>query len=342
MDGQNIRFGLNAVKNVGRNLIAAVVRERKGKPFRSLYDFCKRMYGNEINRRAVESLIKCGAFDGMGSTRKALLQSIEGILKSVETDQRKNLDGQLDLFSQLNQTKDMDDYHIPEVAEFPTIELLQMEKEVSGLYLSGHPLDAYRGIIKNISSCKISELTGDDAKAYDNKVVKIVCAVIKSKFMTTRSNTMMAFTNVEDLSGTMEILVFPKVLMNCRDALQENAVVVITGRVSVKEDEAAKLLAENIVPIEQYNATAPAQIPEPAPKKPAKKGLYLKVPSQTCTEFHKVTNLLTIFEGDFPVYVYFEDRKQLTLAPKNLWTLNSDRLCSELKRILGERNVVVK
>ena len=342
VDGQNIRFGLNAVKNVGRNLIAAVVRERKGKPFRSLYDFCKRMYGNEINRRAVESLIKCGAFDGMGSTRKALLQSIEGILKSVETDQRKNLDGQLDLFSQLNQTKDMDDYHIPEVAEFPTIELLQMEKEVSGLYLSGHPLDAYRGIIKNISSCKISELTGDDAKAYDNKVVKIVCAVIKSKFMTTRSNTMMAFTNVEDLSGTMEILVFPKVLMNCRDALQENAVVVITGRVSVKEDEAAKLLAENIVPIEQYNATAPAQIPEPAPKKPAKKGLYLKVPSQTCTEFHKVTNLLTIFEGDFPVYVYFEDRKQLTLAPKNLWTLNSDRLCSELKRILGERNVVVK
>ncbi len=342
VDGQNIRFGLNAVKNVGRNLIAAVVRERKGKPFRSLYDFCKRMYGNEINRRAVESLIKCGAFDGMGSTRKALLQSIEGILKSVETDQRKNLDGQLDLFSQLNQTKDMDDYHIPEVAEFPTIELLQMEKEVSGLYLSGHPLDAYRGIIKNISSCKISELTGDDAKAYDNKVVKIVCAVIKSKFMTTRSNTMMAFTNVEDLSGTMEILVFPKVLMNCRDALQENAVVVITGRVSVKEDEAAKLLAENIVPIEQYNATAPAQISEPAPKKPAKKGLYLKVPSQTCTEFHKVTNLLTIFEGDFPVYVYFEDRKQLTLAPKNLWTLNSDRLCSELKRILGERNVVVK
>lgn len=342
VDGQNIRFGLNAVKNVGRNLIAAVVRERKGKPFRSLYDFCKRMYGNEINRRAVESLIKCGAFDGMGSTRKALLQSIEGILKSVETDQRKNLDGQLDLFSQLNQTKDMDDYHIPEVAEFPTIELLQMEKEVSGLYLSGHPLDAYRGIIKNISSCKISELTGDDAKAYDNKVVKIVCAVIKSKFMTTRSNTMMAFTNVEDLSGTMEILVFPKVLMNCRDALQENAVVVITGRVSVKEDEAAKLLAENIVPIEQYNATAPAQVSEPAPKKPAKKGLYLKVPSQTCTEFHKVTNLLTIFEGDFPVYVYFEDRKQLTLAPKNLWTLNSDRLCSELKRILGERNVVVK
>ena len=342
VDGQNIRFGLNAVKNVGRNLIAAVVRERKGKPFRSLYDFCKRMYGNEINRRAVESLIKCGAFDGMGSTRKALLQSIEGILKSVETDQRKNLDGQLDLFSQLNQTKDMDDYHIPEVAEFPTIELLQMEKEVSGLYLSGHPLDAYRGIIKNISSCKISELTGDDAKAYDNKVVKIVCAVIKSKFMTTRSNTIMAFTNVEDLSGTMEILVFPKVLMNCRDALQENAVVVITGRVSVKEDEAAKLLAENIVPIEQYNATAPAQVSEPAPKKPAKKGLYLKVPSQTCTEFHKVTNLLTIFEGDFPVYVYFEDRKQLTLAPKNLWTLNSDRLCSELKRILGERNVVVK
>lgn len=346
VDGSDIRFGLNAVKNVGRNLIAAVVRERKEKPFRSLYDFCRRMYGCEINRRAMESLIKCGAFDGLGATRRAMLQCIEGILKSVETDSRKNLEGQLDLFSQSGEQETVNDYVIPALEEFPTGELLQMEKEVSGLYLSGHPLDAYREIIKNISSCKISELTGEGAKAYDNKVVNIVCAVIKSKFMTTRSNTMMAFTNVEDLSGTMEILVFPKILMNCRDALQENAVVVITGRVSVKEDEATKLVAETIVPIEQYQARRPeksaaASVPEKP--QPPKKGLYLKLPSQNCEQFRKVTNLLSgIFDGSMPVYMYFEDRKQLTLAPRSLWALDHELLYPELRRILGDKNVATK
>ena len=347
VDGANIRFGLNAVKNVGRNLIAAVVRERQDQPFRSLYDFCRRMYGCEINRRAVESLIKSGAFDSLGSTRRAMLQCIEGILKSVETDSRKNLEGQLDLFSQSGDQESVNDYVIPALEEFPTGELLQMEKEVSGLYLSGHPLDAYREIIKNISSCKISELTGEGAKAYDNKVVNIVCAVIKSKFMTTRSNTMMAFTNVEDLSGTMEILVFPKILLNCRDALQENAVVVITGRVSVKEDEAAKLVAETIVPIEQYQARrsenpAAGSMEEKKTQAP-KKGLYLKLPSQNSIQFRKVTNLLSgIFDGSMPVYMYFEDRNQLTLAPRSLWALDHELLYPELRRILGDRNVVTK
>lgn len=345
VDNGNIRFGLNAVKNVGRNLIAAVVREREQKPFQSLYDFCKRMRGNEINRRAVESLIKCGAFDQTGATRRAMLQSIEGILKSVETDSRKNIDGQLDLFSQMSESSQTDDYDIPDIPEFPVTELLQMEKEVSGLYLSGHPLDSYREIIKNISGCKISELTSDEAKAYDNKVVKVVCTVIKSKFMTTRSNTMMAFTNVEDLTGTMEVLVFPKILLNCREALKENEVVVVTGRVSVKDDEATKLIAETIVPVQEYQIQPPAakaSAENVSVKKEEKHGLYLKIPSRQSTEFHKVENLLHIFDGTFPVYMYFEDQKQLMLAPKHLWTVENDILCSELKRILGDRNVVVK
>ena len=345
VDERNIRFGLNAVKNVGRNLIAAVVKERQQKPFQSLYDFCKRMYGNEINRRAIESLIKCGAFDETGATRKAMLQNIEGILKSVETDSKKNIEGQLDLFSQMGSDSEQNDYHIPALPEFPVAELLQMEKEVSGLYLSGHPLDAYREIIKNISACKISELTGDNAKAYDNKVIKIVCTVIKSKFMTTRSNTMMAFTNVEDLSGTMEILIFPKILLNCRESLKENQVVVVIGRVSVKDDEATKIVAENIVPIEQYTdkpLVADTPIPPKKPQTQRSRGLYLKLPSKESSEFHKTVNLLTIFEGKFPVYMYFEDKKQLTVAPQNLWTVENDLLYSELKRILGERNVVVK
>ena len=170
----------------------------------------------------------------------------------------------------------------------------------------------------------------------------MVCTIIKSKFMTTRSNTMMAFTSVEDLSGTMEILVFPKVLANCREALKENAVVVITGRVSVKEEEAAKLVAETIEDVEDYSPTAGLTGAPAAARSKAQKGLYLKLPDRTGKAFKKVENLLTLFEGGLPVYMFFEDIQKLTLAPKNLWTLDHPLLQKELARILGENNVVFK
>ena len=344
VDGKSIRFGLNATKNVGRNLIAAVVRERKEKPFTSLYDFCRRLHGQELNRRAAESLVKCGAFDETGVSRKAMLENVDAIFKSVETDVGRNVEGQLDLFSQLSGESAGaagEDFHIEDHGEFPLPELLKMEKEVSGLYLSGHPLDAYRQQIQKIGACRIADLMGEEARRYDGKHVNIVCAVIKSKFMTTRSNTMMAFTNVEDLSGTMEIIVFPKVLADCRIALQDNAVVVINGRVSVKEEENAKLVAEKITPIEEYSANG-AAAPRPAQDKPARKGMYLKVPSRSCPQFAKVENLLSIFEGSLPVYIYFEDQKQLTLAPRNLWSMEHELLTCELKRILGDGNVAFK
>ena len=326
-----------------RNLLNAIEASKENNLDKLLFGLGIRNIGEKAAASIAEHF---RSMQAAVSYTHLMLQCIEGILKSVETDSRKNLEGQLDLFSQSGEQETVNDYVIPALEEFHTGELLQMEKEVSGLYLSGHPLDAYREIIKNISSCKISELTGEGAKAYDNKVVNIVCAVIKSKFMTTRSNTMMAFTNVEDLSGTMEILVFPKILMNCRDALQENAVVVITGRVSVKEDEATKLVAETIVPIEQYQARRPeksaaASVPEKP--QPPKKGLYLKLPSQNCEQFRKVTNLLSgIFDGSMPVYMYFEDRKQLTLAPRSLWALDHELLYPELRRILGDKNVATK
>ena len=344
VDGKSIRFGLNATKNVGRNLIAAVVRERKEKPFTSLYDFCRRLHGQELNRRAAESLVKCGAFDETGVSRKAMLENVDAIFKSVETDVGRNVEGQLDLFSQLSGESAGaagEDFHIEDHGEFPLPELLKIEKEVSGLYLSGHPLDGYRQQIQKIGACRIADLMGEEARRYDGKHVNIVCAVIKSKFMTTRSNTMMAFTNVEDLSGTMEIIVFPKVLADCRSALQDNAVVVINGRVSVKEEENAKLVAEKITPIEEYSANG-AAAPRPAQEKPARKGMYLKVPSRSCPQFVKVENMLSIFEGPLPVYIYFEDQKQLTLAPRNLWSMEHELLTCELKRILGDGNVAFK
>ena len=344
-DNGQIRFGLNAVKNVGRNLIENAVAERKEKPYTSLYDFCKRMHGSELNRRAVESLIKAGAFDCFGSNRHSMVEAVEGILKSIETDSRRNLEGQLDLFSvmsgEVQQSPQEDVYEIRPLAEYTPTELLQQEKEVSGLYLSGHPLDAYREKSARIGSHTIKDLTGEDAHVQDGEKVRIVCAVVKNRMMTTKSNSMMAFTSVEDLTGTMEVIVFPKVLDRFRDAIQENAVVVIDGRLSVREDEASKLLADSILPIDSYDPTR-LDKGRPDPVKTAARRVFIRLPSRSCPQYDKVVNLLEIFDGDIPVILYLEDTKQKLAAPRRLYTSGHPLFFKELERLLGAENVATK
>ena len=340
VEGKDIRFGLLALKNVGRNLIATVVRERSGTPYRSLYDFCKRLHGTEINRRAVESMIKSGAFDNLEAKRRSMMDGVEGILKSVESEARRNLDGQIDLFGALDgeQESGRNVYKLPDGGEeYPYDILLQMEKEVSGLYLSGHPLDHYRPVIEKVSTCRISELVGENAHAYDEQNVTLVCTVVRTKTINTKAGGMMAFITVEDLSGSMEVLAFPKVLLAASEAVHDNAVVVIKGRVSYKEDEPSKLIADSIVDVERYE---PDKIKTDI--KSTKNGLWLKLSSMRSESFEETKNLLQIFEGNFPVYMYFEDTKQRMLAPKSLWCTQSDLLVSELERVLGAGNVKVK
>ena len=338
-----IRFGLNAVKNVGRNLIEKVVSERQKKPFAGLYDFCKRMHGNELNRRAVESLIKAGAFDGMGANRRSLMEAVEGILKSVESDARFNLEGQLDLFSALEgagkTVPESDGYEIKPFAEYTHGELLQMEKEVSGLYLSGHPLDAYKEQSRQFATHSIKELTGEDSHKLDEARVRIVCTIVKNRMMTTKSNSIMCFTSVEDLTGTLEVIVFPRVLETYRDVLIENAVVVIEGRLSVREDEPAKLMADLIVPIERYRG--PEQTPAP-PAPPQGEKIYIRLPSRSCREYDKVINLLEIFDGNTPVILYLSDTKQKLAVPRRLYASGHPMLYQELENLLGAGNVATK
>ena len=350
-DGDCIRFGLNAVKSVGRNLIEAVVKERQERPYRGLYDFCRRMYGNELNRRALENLIKCGAFDTLEPSRRAMLECVEGILKSVENDMRQNLEGQMDLFGMMSgesQEPAINDYKVPPMQEYPTSDLLKMEKEVSGLYLSGHPLDAYREQIAKISTCTIAQLQGDDAKQFDNQNVTILCTVVKNKVMTTKSNTLMAFTTIEDLTGTMELLVFPRVLAECRAALQENAVVVAHGRVSVKEEEAARLIVEGVQPIETYdpNKSFGRNRVDRVQKETRGEGVagyFLTVPGRDCAEMHRVENLLcNIFDGGtVKVYFLFADTGKKAWA-RHMAVKDDPLLRAELVRILGPEHVKVQ
>ena len=351
VDGNCIRFGLNAVKSVGRDLIDAVIRERGQRPFRGLYDFCKRMHGSALNRRALESLIKAGAFDGLEPSRHGMLESVEAILKIIENDARQNLEGQLDLFSALSgeDAGRNEDYTVPRLAEYGAGELLKMEKEVSGLYLSGHPLDAYREQIQKISTCTIAQLQGEEAKDFDNQMVTILCTVVKNKIMTTKSNTLMSFTTVEDLTGTMEMLVFPRVLANCRAYLQENAVVVTSGRVSVKEDEGTRLVVESVLPIDGYDTARSfgenrsACVDAQGRAGEGKHSIWLLVPSRQSREMHRIENLLEhIFNGSTPVYFKFEDTGQRMRAPQKLWALDHPLLRQELERILGSDHVKVQ
>ncbi|MCI7280643.1 MAG: DNA polymerase III subunit alpha, partial [Faecalibacterium prausnitzii] len=343
-DSGRIRFGLNAVKNVGTRLIERSVEERQEKPYTSLYDFCKRMHGTELNRRTVESLIKAGAFDNLGSNRRSLVEATEGVLKSIESDSRKNLDGQIDLFSMMSGMDDApaaDSYEIKPCPEYTHAELLQQEKEVSGLYLSGHPLDAYREQSAQFATHTINALTGEDAHVPDNSHVRIVCTIVKSKMVTTKTNSMMAYTSVEDLTGTMEVIVFPRTLETFRDVLHDNAVVVIEGRLSIREDEPARLVAESISPIEGYNPVRP-QANRPNQMRDAARRLYVRLPSRTSPEYAKVVNLLEIFDGDMPVIFYLEDTKQKLAAPRRLYTSGHPLFFEELQRIVGEKNVATK
>lgn len=350
-DGERIRFGLNAVKSVGRDLIEAVIKERAERPYSSLYDFCKRLHGTGLNRRALENLVKAGAFDTLEPTRHGMLESVEGILKSVETDARQNLDGQMDLFGLMGgveNEKPANDYKVPNLTEYSASDLLKMEKEVSGLYLSGHPLDAYRAQIAQVSTCTIAQLLGEDAKQFDNQTVTLVCTIVKNKIMTTKSNTLMAFTTVEDLTGSMELLVFPRILAECRAALQENAVVVANGRVSVKEDEAARLIVEGVQPIETYDPGKNFGMNRVERVKRETSGggaagYFLTVPSRDSAQMHKVENLLcNIFDGGtVRVYFRFQDTGRAMLA-RHMAVKDDPLLRAELERILGKDCVKVQ
>ena len=188
-------------------------------------------------------------------------------------------------------------------------------------------------------------LLGEDAKQFDNQTVTLVCTIVKNKIMTTKSNTLMAFTTIEDLTGTMELLVFPRVLTSCRAYLQENAVVVTTGRASVKEDEGTRLIVESVLPVDGYDPSQSfgqnrSQRISAAAGDTAAQSIWLVVPSRECAQMHKVENLLqNIFDGPTPVYFKFEDSGQRVRAPQSMWAMDHPLLRQELERILGADHV---
>ena len=335
---EGIRFGLLAIKNLGRSVIADVIRERETAPFQNFNDFCERMHGRDLNRRAMESLIKCGAFDRMNPNRRQLLAGYEAISSSLDAVKQKNLDGQLGFFDTMAGTA-REEYVFPDVEDFPFMERLNLEKEVTGMYLSGHPLGEYADLIPKLGTAKISHVALEE---YDNKQADILCIVSARQSKATRSGDTMAFLTVEDTTGSMEVLVFPKILQRYGQLLTVGSVVVLSGRISVREEEDAKLLCEKAVTIQDrlaWRSGSPVRKPNAGAGSGKRPGLYLRIPSRQGREMEKAQNLLEIFEGTTPVYVFFQDTQKVGLAPRSMWVFPNDVLLGQLTEILGEGNV---
>lgn len=337
--GDTIRFGLVAVKNIGRKFIQEVVQERSNNGrFTSLQNFCERMFNRDLNRRALESLIKCGAFDSFGK-RSALLQVSGLILDNIAHTKTKNLEGQIDIFS-IVEDSPVQEIPLPDIPEFPKKIRVGYEKEVTGLYLSGHPMDEYRDILRLIHTVQIGRIisSGEGNGLKDDQTIDVAGMVSKVRMKTTRSDSVMAYVELEDETGTIELIVFPKTLERCSAYLKEDSGVLVRGRLSFREDRDPQILCESIRPITDLDKKESQTITQA--KTPEKNGmkLYIKLPSKADQLTSKVKPMLSMFPGGVPVVLYYADT-----GSKEGCRIDPDtRLINRLNELLGEKNVVLK
>lgn len=338
VEGNNLRFGLAAIKSIGRNAISQVISERNlnGK-FKDFEDFCRRIGGKDLNRRAVENLIQAGAFDSMNCKRKTLVDFAGTMLDIISRSAKNNVEGQMDLFGDFGDKENPESkIVIPDTGEYSRQELMAREKSVTGLWLTGHPMDEHAETIKRIGAVPIGMLLEEfqnenvSTKFTDGQQITVAGVVDSIKTKTTKNMTLMSYIRLEDYSGSIELVAFQRALDQGGNYLYDNALVVIKGRLSIREDREPQITVDSISPLDG-NA-------EKAVSQPGEKTLWVKVPSQGSKEFEHIEKLLTMFPGRGKMIIYCETEK------KKLATgcIIHDALISELKRIVGDRNVVVK
>ncbi len=346
VSGNNIRFGLLAVKNLGRGLISRIVSERMNGEFYSFYNFCKRMQGTDLNKRAVESLVKCGALDSLGLNRRSMLLGMNEIITALDSSRRRNLDGQIGFFDTGVATQEDIEPRLQSIDEFPASELLSMEKETTGLFLSGHPMSAYTERAGELKCAEICRLTGEDECEFsDGEHIRIMGIITAVKKKITKNDTTMAYVSVEDMTGSVELLVFPKIYQSISHLLKEGEIYVFSGRVSIREDEDAKLVC--MMAESPDSAAAPkGYYSNKKEEKPQsnriRKGIFLRFTGADDSRIKKAQQYLDIFDGNTPVYFYYNDTGKYTLLPKEKFVYLNTPLITELKNLLGDENVVMK
>ena len=358
--GNDIVFSLLSIKNLGRALIDKIERERKENGnFKTFWDFCKRISGNELNRRALESLIKSGALDGLDLNRREMLTNLDVAITAAAKENRMYEGGQLDMFSAFGGEEEFSSApDFSRCEELPKNERLYFEKEVSGMYFSGHPLEEYRAVSEALNSPKTSYLyecleTGKE-NDIDNQNVSFLGIVTSVKKKVTKKDEIMAFCGVEDLFGNIEMIVFPKNFIMYGNLLSVGSIILVDGKISVKDEE-VKLLAEKItvapktveeLPKDRINQTKPTPTQPPKTEntqdKKKKIGVFIKMPTENPEKTEKLKNLLSIFDGRIPVYLYYEDTKKYDFLGMDYLTSINQPLTKELKHIFGEDNVVVR
>ncbi len=336
--GDDIRFGLVAVKNIGEKFILQLMAERsENGPFKSLEDFCRRMSGKELNRRAIESLIRAGAFDSTGVNRHAMLTMLDAVLESVADDGRKNIAGQFDLFGDGGGAISAQ-VAVPDVEEFSRAELMSMERETTGLYLTGHPMDEYRDAARQAGAVNIGAILADFAedsgpeRFADEQLVTVAGIISGKRTRTTRNGTLMAYVQLEDDTGTIELLAFQRVLDNCGGYIAENAAVVARGRISVRDEKEPQIVVDSLRPISDAVDRAAMQ---PKRKGPGK--LWVRLPGQSARVMRRIELLLEMFPGEDKLILYFSDSGKRLGAS----CVIHPALVEELENMAGEDNVKV-
>ena len=366
-DGQlGILFGLGAVKTVGQGAVDAIIRERKHGAYRDIFDFCRRIDTSECNKRVVESLIKAGAFDGMGGNRPQLLAVFESAMDANSSLRKQTVDGQISLFDMAFGGAPLvqENHTLPNLPDYPLRQRLALEKEIAGVYITGHPLDDYRDVLGKLPF-STADLDGleereDRDLSLDGQIVDMGGILTEVKGKATKKGAYMGFITLEDLTGQIECLVFPKVYERYQGMMAVDDLVVLHGRLSIREEEAPKLLVEKLIPLEAWHPeeSAPAAPmgqstarPVPPPKRhtseapkltdaqaaaKAPRKLYLRL---NRPQMDAASSALSLYPGSVPVYLHLPAEKMTLLAPKTGWCDASDGCLNRLNALLGAENV---
>lgn len=341
VEGGSIRFGLSAVKNVGRAMIINLVNERKSNgAFKSFADFIERMAGQDMNKRALEGLISCGAFDSMGVKRSQLLAVYERALEGTARAARDNVAGQLSLFDSAEENTEME---FPDIPELDKKTMLKMEKQSTGMYFSGHPMEEYTDKIKKLTKYNIGDVLmsvhrDDDGNYHaaeggikDGDMIVVCAAIASRKNKTTRAGAQMAFVTIEDIYGSAECIVFPKVLEEYSSLLAEDNLAAISCRLSIREDEEPKLLVQSVQLLEEALRSG---------KEPQR--LYIQLETRGAGALKTVEESLAPYRGDMEVRLFFKDTRKMASVPRRLYFNGTQNALNDLKNIFGEENVKIK
>lgn len=338
-----VRMGMSGVKNVGNSAVDAIVQERRlSGPYRDVFEFCRRIDSEAVNKRAVESLIMAGCFDHMGATRLQCMRVFDQALEANSAKRRQNVVGQISLFDMGQPTADLaiEDIY-PDVGEYPYKQLLSLEKEMTGVYVSGHPLDEYRKELEalEINTAWVAELKERPDAGIDEDGRQVVMGGILTALRpkATKKGAMMGFITLEDLTGQIECLLFPRIFERYNKLLELDMPVLLTGHLSVREEEDTKLLVDVVEPLVQLPPPEePMSDIERAKRSPVK--LYLRMQR---SQMDEVKEVLQRQPGKVPVYMNFPDEGITLLAPRDWWCEDAEDMLATLMTTLPEKDMKV-